>query len=151
MKRFQFSLQKLLNCRVFYEKEAEINLGRAVSAREAILMHLVAIAQEERKTRLSLKVRGVSMDVLSTCENYLERLHRERGKKEEALVEAELAVDKMQALYIKAHQDRLIVSKLQERKASQWRACMLKEQDAALDDLINAREYKKAGQGAVRF
>lgn len=144
MKRFHFSLQKLLNFRVFYEKEAEINLGRAVSIREAILMNLAAIAQEECKTRGSLQLNYCSSYELSVHENYLERLHKEREKQEADLVEAELTVNKMQNLYIKAHQDRLIVSKLRERKELQWKADELKQQDAILDDLINAQEHKKA-------
>ena len=45
MKKFQFSLQKLLDIRTFREKEAETNLGRAVAAREAIVLRLTDIAQ----------------------------------------------------------------------------------------------------------
>ena len=47
MKKFQFSLQKLLDIRTFLEKEAETNLGRAVAAREAIVLRLAEIAKEE--------------------------------------------------------------------------------------------------------
>ena len=54
MKKFQFSLQKLLDIRTFREKEAETNLGRAVAAREAIVLRLTEIAQEEIKTRQCL-------------------------------------------------------------------------------------------------
>ena len=49
----------------------------------------------------------------------------------------------MRGLYIKAHQERLIVTKLRERKEVQWRADWLKQQDAMLDDMINAQEYRK--------
>lgn len=136
-------MQKLLSIRTFYEKEAETNLGRAVAARDAIVLRLTEIAQEAVKTRSSLRMSCIGIDTLSIHENYLERLHKEREKLEAALADAELTVDKMRKLYIKAHQDRVIVSKLRERKELQWKTEELRQQDALLDDLINAREYKK--------
>ena len=50
----------------------------------------------------------------------------------------------MRKIYIKAHQERLIVSKLRERKETEWKAEQLKQQDAILDDIVNAREYRKS-------
>jgi len=143
MKKFQFSLQKLLDIRTFREKEAETNLGRAVAAREAIVLRLAEIAQEEIKTRRSLWDSLKTAAELSLHENYLERLHNDREKQEKALVEAELIIEKMRKIYIKAHQERLIVSKLRERKEGEWKTEGMKQQDAVLDDIVNAREYKK--------
>ena len=144
MKKFQFTLQKLLDIRTFREKEAETNLGRAVAAREAIILRLTDIAQEEIKTRRSLGSSLKTSEELTLHENYLTRLHTDREKQEKALLEAELVVEKMRKLYIKAHQERLIVSKLRERKEVEWKAEGLKQQDAILDDIVNAREYKKS-------
>ena len=144
MKKFQFTLQKLLDIRTFREKEAETNLGRAVAAREAIILRLAEIAQEEAKTLRSLWGRLTTAAELNLHENYLERLRIEREKQEKALLEAEFIVEKMRKLYIKAHQERLIVSKLRERKEVEWKAEGLKQQDAILDDIVNAREYKKS-------
>lgn len=144
MKKFQFTLQKLLDIRAFREKEAETNLGRAVAAREAIVMRLAEIAQEEAKTLRSLWGSLKTTAELNLHENYLERLRIEREKQEKALLEAEFIVEKMRKLYIKAHQERLIVSKLRERKEVEWKAEGLKQQDAILDDIVNAREYRKS-------
>lgn len=144
MKKFQFTLQKLLDIRTFREKEAETNLGRAVAAREAIILRLAEIAQEEAKTLRSPWGRLTTAAELNLHENYLERLRIEREKQEKALLEAEFIVEKMRKLYIKAHQEQLIVSKLRERKEVEWKAEGLKQQDAILDDIVNAREYKKS-------
>ena len=133
-----------MDIRAFREKEAETNLGRAVAAREAIVLRLAEIAQEEVKTRRSLWSSLKTPGELSLHENYLTRLHTEREKQEKALVEAELVVEEMRKIYIKAHQERLIVSKLRERKEAEWKAEGLKQQDAILDDIVNAREYRKS-------
>ena len=83
---------------------------------------------------------------LSLHGNYLERLRIEREKQLKALTDAELIIEKMRKIYIKAHQQRLIVTKLRERKELQWKKDGLKQQDLVLDDLINAREYRKKEQ-----
>ena len=144
MKKFQFSLQKLLDIRTFREKEAETNLGRAVAAREAIVLRLAEIAQEEIKTRRSLGVSLKTPAELALHENYLERLRSDREKQEKALVEAELVIEKMRNIYITAHQERIIVTKLRERKEAEWKAEGWKQQDAVLDDIVNTREYRKS-------
>ena len=143
MQRFHFRLQKLLDLRAFREKEAETNLGRAIAARDSIVLHLAEIAKAEVRTRQSLKVSARTSEDLTIHGNYLERLHEEREKQLKALAEAELVIERMRGLYIKAHQERLIVTKLRERKEVQWRADWLKQQDAMLDDMINAQEYRK--------
>jgi flagellar export protein FliJ len=143
MKRFQFKLQKLLDIRTFREKEAETNLGRAIAAREAIVLRLTEIAQAELKTRHSMESNAKTGSELSLHGNYLERLRLEREKQLHALAEAELVIEKMRKLYITAHQERLIVTKLQERKAQQWKDSELKKETAILDDMVNAREHRK--------
>ena len=108
------------------------------------MLRLTEIAQEEIKTRRSLGVSLKTPAELTLHENYLERLRIDREKQEKALVEAELVIEKMRKIYIKAHQERLIVTKLRERKEVEWKAEGLKQQDAILDDIVNAREYRKS-------
>ena len=146
MQRFHFRLQKLLDLRAFREKEAETNLGRAIAARDAITLRLTEIAQKELKTRRSLETCFQTTGELSLHGNYLERLRIEREKQLNALAEAELVIEKMRKIYIKAHQERLIVTKLRERKELQWKKEGLKQQDTVLDDLINAQGYRKKEQ-----
>ena len=143
MQKFHFRLQKLLDLRAFREKEAETNLGRAIAVRESIVLHLAEIAKAEVRTRQSLKVSAKTSEDFNIHGNYLERLHGEREQQLTALAEAELVIEKMRALYVKAHQERLIVTKLRERKEVEWTTDWLKQQDAILDDMINAQEYRK--------
>jgi len=50
----------------------------------------------------------------------------------------------MRKIYITAHQERIIVTKLRERKEAEWKAEGWKQQDAVLDDIVNTREYRKS-------
>ena len=53
MKKFSFTLQKILGLREFEEKEAQIELARAISAADAIQAELNNIADQRIKQSYS--------------------------------------------------------------------------------------------------
>ena len=143
MKKFHFRLQKLLDLRTFREKEAEPALGRAIAERDAISLQLAELAQKELAARMSLQRSSGTIADFAAHGNYLERLHLEREKQLTALTQAEIRIEEMRKHYIKAHQERLIVTKLKDKKQAYWKKDMQRQQDILLDDSINAQEYRK--------
>ena len=143
MKKFHFRLQKLLDLRTFREKEAETALGRAIAERDAISLQLAELAQKELTARMSLQRSSGTIADFAAHGNYLERLHLEREKQLTALTQAEIRIEEMRKPYIKAHQERLIVTKLKDKKQAYWKKDMQRQQDILLDDIINAQEYRK--------
>ena len=143
MKKFHFRLQKLLDLRTFREKEAETALGRAIAERDAISLQLAELAQKELTARMSLQRSSGTIADFAAHGNYLERLHLEREKQLTALTQAEIRIEEMRKHYIKAHQERLIVTKLKDKKQAYWKKDMQRQQDILLDDIINAQEYRK--------
>jgi len=143
MKKFHFRLQKLLDLRTFREKEAETALGRAIAERDAINLQLAELAQKELTARMSLQRSSGTIADFAAHGNYLERLHLEREKQLTALTQAEIRIEEMRKHYIKAHQERLIVTKLKDKKQAYWKKDMQRQQDILLDDIINAQEYRK--------
>jgi len=143
MKKFHFRLQKLLDLRTFREKEAETALGRAIAERDAISLQLAELAQKELAARMSLQRSSGTIADFAAHGNYLERLHLEREEQLTALTQAEIRIEEMRKHYIKAHQERLIVTKLKDKKQAYWKKDMQRQQDILLDDIINAQEYRK--------
>ena len=143
MKKFHFRLQKLLDLRTFREKEAETALGRAIAERDAINLQLAELAQKGLTARMSLQRSSGTIADFAAHGNYLERLHLEREKQLTALTQAEIRIEEMRKHYIKAHQERLIVTKLKDKKQAYWKKDMQRQQDILLDDIINAQEYRK--------
>lgn len=143
MKKFYFRLQKLLDLRTFREKEAETALGRAIAERDAISLQLAELAQKELAARMSLQRSSGTIADFAAHGNYLERLHLEREEQLTALTQAEIRIEEMRKHYIKAHQERLIVTKLKDKKQAYWKKDMQRQQDILLDDIINAQEYRK--------
>ncbi len=138
MKRFSFSLQKLLDLREFREKESEIQLGKAIASRDAIQLDLEDVARKRHESAAS-RVGGASVQDLLAIERYIARLDKKRDSLLENLAAAELVVEQKRAAYMDATKDRQILTKLREKKEASWRKDYLAEEASILDDIANSR------------
>lgn len=138
MKRFSFSLQKLLDLREFREKEAEIALGKANTARDAIKMELEDVAQKRVRSAFE-RQNNLSIQDLVSIENYITRLDARKDKLLEDLAAAELVVEQMREKYLETTRDRQVISKLKEKKEAVWHKENLDAEAAILDDIANDR------------
>lgn len=138
MKRFSFSLQKLLDLREFREKESEIQLGKAIASRDAIRQDLEDVARKRHESAAS-RVGGVPVQELLAIERYIARLDNKRDSLLEDLAAAELVVEQKRAAYMDATRDRQILTKLREKKEASWRKDYLAEEASILDDIANSR------------
>lgn len=138
MKRFSFSLQKLLSLREFREKEAELALGKANATRNAIANELEEVGV--KRTAAAFERKGnVPLEDLLYIEHFITRLD---GKKEELLIdlaEAELIVEQMREKFLVATRDRKVITKLKEKKEIAWHKEVLNDEAAILDDIANYR------------
>jgi len=142
MRKFHFNLQKLLNLRTFKENEAEIQLGKMIAAKDAIVLRLKAIAQQEAQTKQIFNESKKLVSDLTIYEHYLARLHKRKEQELQALAEAELRIEQAREHYIAAHRDRLIITKLYEKKEKYWKKDTAKQQEEILGDMINTvRQY----------
>jgi len=138
MKRFSFSLQKLLDLRIFREKEAELVLGKANSEREAIKLELEEIAHKRVNASYDRKSSMPIQDLLA-IENYINRLDIKKEKLFVDLAKAELVFEEARKRYLKATQERQVISKLKEKKEAAWHKDYLDAEADILDDIPNAR------------
>lgn len=138
MKRFFFPLQKLLSLREFREKEAELELGKANSERDAIQIELDGVARD-RFSSAAARRGGLSIQDLLSIERYITRLDIKKDKLLEDLAAAELVVERMREKIIEATRDRQVITKLKEKKEAVWHKETLEDEAAVLDDISNSR------------
>jgi flagellar FliJ protein len=138
MKRFSFSLQKLLDLRDFREKQAEIELGKAIAARDAIQLEIEDVARRRVSSAAERTPSAPVRDLLA-IEHYIRRLDFKKDELLENLVSAELVLEKKRELYMEATRERQILTKLREKKAESWKKGYLNEEAAILDDIANSR------------
>lgn len=139
MKKFVFSLQKVLELREYEEDKAKLELGKAVAELERIKRLLQEVAQNRVKANLSRKD-TTDVIVLMNIENYIIGLDAKKEKLLEELTMAQMFFEEKRDLYTKAMQDREVLSKLKEKQLSEYKKEVLKEEENALDDIVKNKD-----------
>jgi flagellar FliJ protein len=147
VKRFRFSLEKVLKFRQFSEQEAKNELGRAISVLNAIendikrnaLVHSQAARQ--RFTGINADGATVSTGALSMLawDNYILRLEQEAQRLMEEAAQAELVVEEKRALYLEASRELKVMENLKEKREKEYRKEVFVAETRELDDMWRDR------------
>ena len=137
MKRFSFSLQKILDIREFAERQAQIELGRAVAEVNRINSDLEAVAQEKIRM-IHQKQQEMTLNDFVVRENYMKRLELTKERLLEDLA-AQLVVDEKREIFAEALKQRKILSNLRDKQYAQYKKDALVAEDNAVDDMVTAR------------
>jgi flagellar FliJ protein len=145
MKKFAFTLQKILDLRQYAEDQAKFDLGRAVSVVNRInsdlhrLAHGKDAAEKERAAVLS---GSVDVAALLSVENYIVLLDQKKEHLCEELAAAELAAAQKRGVFAEAMKKRAVLTNLYEQQYEEWKFEMEREEDIVLDEVgaHNARE-----------
>ncbi len=138
MKKFTFPLQKILDIREFEEKQAQIELGKAVAETNRIRMELERIAAERVRV-VHLKADVVSLTEMIVKEQYLTRLDMTKDRLLEDLAAAEIVVEEKRAVFTEALKKRKVLSRLKERQFTAFRRDVQKAEDIVSDDISSSR------------
>lgn len=139
MKKFVFSLQKVLELREYEEDKAKLELGKAVVEVERLKRLLEENARNRIAANQSRKDTN-DISVLLSIEHYIIGLDSKREKLLEELTMAQMFFEEKRDLYTKAMQDREVLSKLKEKQLSEYKKEVLKEEENALDDIVKNKE-----------
>jgi flagellar FliJ protein len=135
MKRFRFSLQKLLDLREFREHQAEINLGKAISERDKLAAELEEVgAAKMRSGHQILQHLGVSE--MMTVQLYIQRLDQRKELLLEEIAQAEVVIEQRRLEMEEAMKNRKVLTKLYEKQAAVYRKEAGQEEAAVIDDII---------------
>jgi flagellar FliJ protein len=138
MKRFSFSLQKILGIRQYTEDQAKLELGRAMSVLNRIDAELRLVAQNRvyaMQQRTNEGSSSINITSFLVIEDYILLLD---AKKEHLLVEfaeAELVVEQKRAVFVEAMKKRKVLTKLSERQFETYKTEAAREESTALDEV----------------
>ena len=142
MKKFVFSMEKILDLREYEEKQAQIELGKAIGDAEKIRQQLNFVAIEKAKM-LSMDISGTSINERLVHENYLVRLASQKEILLEELAAAELIVEEKRAVFAEALKKRKVLSNLKEKQLQQYKKEKQLEEDNIVDDIVTSRFKSK--------
>jgi flagellar FliJ protein len=138
MKRFRFDLEKILELRAYREKEAKIELGRAIGVLTAVeqAIKTTAAARSEAAARRFSPANGIPE--IQWYDFYIRRLDADRDRFLKEAAEAELKVEAARQVFIEASGERKVFDKLKEKRRQEYRAATLLEETKTLDDIAGS-------------
>jgi len=139
MKKFSFSLQKVLQLRKFREDECKIALGQAISILNEIENK---IKETAIKRHHAASQRFADAGQIAAWDNYIIRLEQEAERLAEQAAQAELVVEEKRALYLEASKELKTIEKLREKREKEYRKEMFDLEMAETDDLTAARQIQ---------
>jgi flagellar FliJ protein len=131
MKRFNFSLRRLLELREHREEEAKIELGKAIGTLTVIEQRIDEVSME--RARAMTDRYSCNMNDFRGYDLYIRRLEQTTEKLQKEAVLAELEVNEKRDLFIEASRDRKVLDKVKERRQKEHRKEMFAEETKELD------------------
>ena len=141
MKKFKFSLEKVLSLREFEEKQAQIELGKAQSVVNDLNEQLKFIASERLKSNES-RSKSSDLTFLMSIENYINGLDYKKEKLIEELAQAQIILEEKRAIVVEAIKKRKSLEKLKEKQFESYKKEYNKEEEKILDEISSTKFYK---------
>jgi flagellar FliJ protein len=146
MRRFVFSLQKVLEYRQRLEEQAI----RAFAEAQAQLMHEQAVLhklliEREECLRRSHRRQHLSVELLAVEQTYLSALEERIEQQRQRVAEAEKVLEEKRQALIEAQRERKTLERLREKQYEEWRQEWLRTEQKALDELANVRAVTSPG------
>ncbi|MDR2070789.1 MAG: flagellar export protein FliJ, partial [Treponema sp.] len=128
MKRFWFDLEKILEIRAYREREAEIELGRAVGVLTAIEQEIQSAAVNHSRAAACRFASGNGSEEIRRYDLYIRRLDAQRDRLLKEAAEAELKVETAREAFLEASRERKVIDKLKEKRRQEYRKVRLAEE-----------------------
>ena len=149
MKRFTFTLEKVLKLRKFREEQTKIELGQAIGVLSGIENELKMTAQA-KKAATQHRFSGVNAHTgsfasearpleMQVWDNYINRLDKETENLLVKAAEAELRVEEKRTIYLDASRELKVMEKLKEKREKEYRKEFFAAEIREMDDQRAAR------------
>ena len=142
MQKFVFNMQKILNLRKFEEKQAQAELGKAVSAEIRIQDTLNLIARQNVQTVQNAS--GIKNPLeLYNLNNYLRLLSQRKEKLLQELAQAHIETEQKREKMREAMLKVKALEKLREVRQNEWAQENKRREEKELDDIANSKQLRQ--------
>ena len=141
MKKFKFSLEKVLSLREFEQNQAQIELGKAQSVVNDLNNQIKFIALEIVKSNES-RANSTDLNFLLSIENYVNGLNYKKEILLEELAKAQLFLEEKRAIVVEAIKKRKSLEKLKEKQLEEYKKQYNLEEEKVLDEISTSKFSK---------
>lgn len=138
MKRFNFSLQKVLDFREFEKKQAEAELGKAVAEETKIEDTLKMIAEDRAS---SVKVADSTKDVsgMFAVQNYFRLLEQQKEEALMNLAQAKVITEEKRDVMREAMKNCKVLENLRDKRKDVWKKENYRAEENEIDDIVTSK------------
>ena len=141
MKKFKFSLEKVLSLREFEQNQAQIELGKAQSVVNDLNNQLKYIASEIVRSNES-RANSTDLNFLLSIENYINGLNYKKEILLEELAKAQLVLEEKRAIVVEAIKKRKSLEKLKEKQLEEYKKQYNLDEEKILDEISTSKFSK---------
>ena len=141
MKKFKFSLEKVLSLREFEQNQAQIELGKAQSVVNDLNNQIKFIALEIVKSN-EFRANSTDLNFLLSIENYVNGLNYKKEILLEELAKAQLVLEEKRAIVVEAIKKRKSLEKLKEKQLEEYKKQYNLEEEKVLDEISTSKFSK---------
>jgi flagellar FliJ protein len=143
VKGFSFGLEKILDIRKYREKEAQIELGRAIGELAEIENHIARISVELDRAASDQYNHASDIAGLRHYAWYMRRLKERREALFIDKAEAEEKVEEAREIYIAASREKQVLEKLKNKQEKDFKKEKEREETKDTDDMAGIYEQRK--------
>lgn len=136
MKKFAFSMEKILSLREFEKKQAQSELGKAV-AEETKIQETLELVAKQRVSSIKAADNMSDLTSLYNINQYLALLDNRKEGLLQQLTEAHMVTEKKRTELKEAMQKVNVLEKLKEAKFKAWLLENKKAEAKEIDDIVN--------------
>ena len=142
MQKFTFNMQKILNLRRFEEKQAQVELGKAVSNETQIKNAIDLIARQNVQTVQNAS--GIkNPSELFNLNNYLRLLSQRKEKLLQDLAKAHIETEQKREKMREAMMKVKALEKLREVRQIEWAQENRRREEKELDEISNSKQLRQ--------
>ncbi len=138
MKKFEFSMQKILDLRDFERKQAEAELGRAIAEETKIKQTLEMVAQK-RVQCIAAADEMYDVRELYNMNNYFVFLDKQKEDLLQQLVQAQIVTEQKRDVMREAMKKCKVLEQLKDARHAAWKKAAQKEEENIIDDIVTSR------------
>jgi flagellar FliJ protein len=142
--KFEFSLESVLKYRIQLEEQAQQAYYEAKRAADAVLLKIQQLYQELDNARVEVQKELVSQTSsarLQVLESFISGLKIKIDQSRRDVRQLLVVVDEKQDLLITATREKMVLSKLRERRLAEFKKLQLRKATKAMDETVTTRMH----------
>ena len=136
MKKFSFSMEKILDIRTFEKKQAESELSMAMMKEREIQAQIDSLTEKRALCVIDAE-KSTDFSVIVNSQKYLKFIEKKTEELSLELAQAQIVSEEKRGALQECIKKEKALEKLKEKKYEEWKKEIKKEEQKEMDEILN--------------